>query len=812
MSIRPDVISSPRLNYDSVAFLRFISKPDEVRFVFVKYSKPVTCPGRHGYYESSHFEQLVKDIKPDDGEALGIYYALNPVNIGCHGRARNGLCDASATSSCKKSDVLQRRLMMIDVDPVREADCSASDAEKRHAHAVALSVRRDLLEAGWPRPVVVDSGNGYHLLFRIDMPVDDGGLVRDCLRALAAKYDTDKAKIDTKVHDAVRLAKLPGTMACKGQASSERPHRRSGCFNLPGKFEAVSREQLLQLAGVRQVEPPQPRTISSSPYTPPADNLISRARAYLAKMSPAISGENGRNQFLNACCRMVDDFALSREQAMPLMLEFNLRCKPPFSSHEIDDKLDSALEKIAARGGPSRSALGQLRSEPTCDRPQFVGYVPDFGLVADFYIRFRVDEPQAFGVPVFYFALWNQLNALPMIPDLLLRQLIWGANFDRNWKARLPKRKKLLGTLKPVVNNRTCSADNCMLHGTGVSHLHYVRYLKDFPVLKSFRPKNDVNHTEGNRFALYADDFKDLREKMQRNGSLFNVYWPAFVLGGSPKVGWTWSQQLLVAGMVRELTRTKASPGEGIKGEIIRHGMVAASNMTLRRVLCPILNPHHEYVVFAGNGRRKGRGYRIMGRTDKGWLSRTGRILPKSDPSGDSNKARRDCMRPFLTDLDSLCQELSLIPVGLLNGIWKDIGQLMDCLRTGRGQDWLEACTLRIFAPADWRQRWRQHFSDKLGFAWIPELPEDCTVNHRLNSPSGLGSAHAIKKFIEEHDWSQKQLAAKIANVTGRHCSVRRVERNLSKKGPTSEFVRDVEAVQSSLLRGDRTPPSSSDD
>jgi hypothetical protein len=794
-------ITQKRLSFDTLKFLNFVKDPSETHYIFVKGQEGEG--NLLGYYDPTHRSEVVNDIAPLDGKAKGIYWAINRIAPDSCPPLSNSISAATHTTAIRTKFISRRHILLVDIDCIRPKDCSSTDEEKDGAYLLARLIYRDLGKAGWPKPVVVDSGNGYQLLYRIDLPVEDDGLVRKCLRALAEQYDQGNLKIDTVVHDNNRVAKLPGTMACKGKSSEERPHRRSGFFNLPDRFDVVPRELLDKLAGSWQPTQPQPsskplqHSITSSP------DLVARARAYLTAMPPAISGQNGRNQFLNAACRMVDDFALCREQAMTLLAEYNTRCEPPFSGREVADKLDSALTKVAARGGPSRSKAGLAIAESPSSGPRFVGYVPDFTLVALSYFYCSRDLPVALGEIIFRFSLWNRLHDAPLIPDILMRQLVWGARHDKNWRARLAKKKNILGRLKPVKNNKVCSVERCMLHGTGVAHRHYADNWQKYPILESFRAKNDFCHIHSQRFLLFSDEFKELREQLQRKGQLLNGYCPAFVLGGSPKVGWTWSQQVLVFGMVRELTRTKSKPGTGITGEIVKGGMVAATSNGSRLVPCPLLDQATEYVAFAGNGKRKGRGYQIIGRTDKGWLHRSGYKLPVRHPSGDSDKKRRELMKPFLTDLEFLSRELGLVPAGVLNGKWKSMGQMMDCLRTGNGQDWLEECTLRIYAPADWRTRWRRYFSDKLGFDWIPETPEDYGRSESSEVPNSLGSSYAIRAWLEKVDWSQRQLAEQISVVTGRHCSVRRVERNLSSRGPSGDFQRDVATIQGKLHASD---------
>jgi len=790
-------IAQKRLSFDTLKFLAFVKGPSETHYLFVKGQEG---EGKLlGYYDPTHRSQVVNDIAPQDGKAVGIFWAINRIANDSGPPISNSISAATHSTAIRTKFISRRQILLVDIDVIRPKDCSSTDTEKQGAYLLARLIYRDLRESGWPKPVVVDSGNGYQLLYHIDLPVDDHGIVRNCLKALAEKYDQGNLKIDTLVHDAVRVAKLPGTMACKGKSCEDRPHRRSGYFKLPDRFEVVQRELLDKLAGSWQPTEPKPSLKPLQHSTTLSPEVIIRARAYLAQMPPAISGQKGRNHFLNAACRMVDDFALGREEAKTLLGEYNTRCVPPFNEKELADKLDSALAKVAARGGPSGSKAGLATAESPFSGPRFVGYIPDFTLVALHHFLFCCDKPVPLGNMIYRFILWHRLHACPHIPDLLVRQLVWGATYDKNWRSRLAEKKNIIGSLKPVENNKVCSAEKCMLYGTGTVHRHYYVHRDKYPILDFFRAKNDVNHIHGDRFLLYSDEHKELREQLQSKGWLFNAYCPAFVLGGSPKVGWTWPQQTLVFGMVRELTRAKSKPGTAITGEIIKCGMVPATSNGSRLVLCPLLSQTQEYVAFAGNGKRKGRGYQIIGRTNKGWLNRSGYVLParepSREPSRESNQKRRDLMRPFLTDLSFLSEELGLVPAGVLNGQWKSIGQMMDSLRTGNGQDWLEACTLRIYAPADWQMRWRKYFSEKLGFGWIPVCPESCALTAEPGDASRFDSAHAIRKWLSDMSWSQRYLAERITAVTGYKCSLRRVERNLSDKGPSPDFQKDVLSV-----------------
>lgn len=67
-----------------------------------------------------------------------------------------------------------------------------------------------------------------------------------------------------------------------------------------------------------------------------------RARAYLARIEPAISGKGGHNKTMYAAGCLIQKFRLTIEQAWPLILEYNERCVPPWRIQDIRRKLQEA--------------------------------------------------------------------------------------------------------------------------------------------------------------------------------------------------------------------------------------------------------------------------------------------------------------------------------------------------------------------------------------------------------------------------------------------------------------------------------------
>jgi hypothetical protein len=181
--------------------------------------------------------------------AKGVYIVVNPVKSALLARAANRIKRAGKGETTSDGDIEVRRWLLIDCDPRRPAGISATPSE----HEAAIQRSRDIYAMlhhtyGWPDPIAADSGNGSHLLYRIDLPLDDAGLVRRCLAALAAKFDDDTVTIDTGVFNPARIWKLYGTLACKGDSTPERSHRMSRILNTTNPLVVVPRSLLDALA------------------------------------------------------------------------------------------------------------------------------------------------------------------------------------------------------------------------------------------------------------------------------------------------------------------------------------------------------------------------------------------------------------------------------------------------------------------------------------------------------------------------------------------------------------------------------------
>lgn len=220
-----------------------------------------------------------------------LYYSLNPV-------------PHTLTKSATNRDVTSRRWLPIDLDPIKAAgfeDHPATDAEKELVAEAAQEITDHLAELGWPLPVLIDSGNGYHLLYRIDLPANDHGrqVVKAALQALRP-FHGHKAKVGFECCDARRILKLPGSMARKGDASDARPYRRVRLLQVPEPLEVVPTELLIELGRDDEAKPP-PVTVGT-PKQPSSrwSSLRGRATNGSARAYAAAALERERQRILTA--------------------------------------------------------------------------------------------------------------------------------------------------------------------------------------------------------------------------------------------------------------------------------------------------------------------------------------------------------------------------------------------------------------------------------------------------------------------------------------------------------------------------------
>ena len=124
-----------------------------------------------GYFDYEHI--------PDAAEAIGklrsyrgAYATVNPVNPDLLARACNRLRGITREATTADTDIIARRWLLVDCDPKRVSGVSSSDAEHEAAITMACKIRSGLSTSGWPDPILLDSGNGAQMMYRINLSVD----------------------------------------------------------------------------------------------------------------------------------------------------------------------------------------------------------------------------------------------------------------------------------------------------------------------------------------------------------------------------------------------------------------------------------------------------------------------------------------------------------------------------------------------------------------------------------------------------------------------------------------------------------------
>jgi hypothetical protein len=96
---------------------------------------------------------------------------------------------------------------------------------------------------------------------------------------------------------------------------------------------------------------------------PPVVSPFDRARAYLARIPGAVSGESGHTQTFMAATALVVGFALDEGEALALLMsDYNPRCDPPWTERELVHKVSSALKQSRRERGYLLHTTAEVRS------------------------------------------------------------------------------------------------------------------------------------------------------------------------------------------------------------------------------------------------------------------------------------------------------------------------------------------------------------------------------------------------------------------------------------------------------------------
>lgn len=225
------------------AALDLLHEPGEVFEVRIPKGKGQTLSG---YFDDTTKAALF--LARENGRHPGIYATLNPVDPVLIARGENVLQVSFTTTT--DAEITRRRWFVLDFDPKRPAGISSTQEELEKSRECAESVADWLSSIGWPQPYHASSGNGWHLLYRVDLPNDDETRINFefAVKMLSTIFSTPETIVDSTVFNASRIWKVYGTVSAKGSNTAERPHRVAMFERVPDKIELVTPEQIGNVA------------------------------------------------------------------------------------------------------------------------------------------------------------------------------------------------------------------------------------------------------------------------------------------------------------------------------------------------------------------------------------------------------------------------------------------------------------------------------------------------------------------------------------------------------------------------------------
>lgn len=278
------------------AALDIIHQPGDVFEVRIPKTKAGTLSG---YFNDTAIAAMA--IARENGKHQGIYVTVNPVKKSLIARMENVLSLSQVTTT--DAEIERRRWFLLDFDPIRPTGISSTDGEVEAARDSALRVVEWLTSLGWPEPLQASSGNGWHLMYRIDEPNDDAAKVdiEYATKMLSSIFTDSKVHVDPVVHNASRIWKVYGTLSAKGSHTADRPHRVAKLEYVPSELRLVERAQIENIArALRDAKSEEYKDMSGEYISDMTKWLTERGQTIVAGPSPMF-GNEGQKWLIDKC-------------------------------------------------------------------------------------------------------------------------------------------------------------------------------------------------------------------------------------------------------------------------------------------------------------------------------------------------------------------------------------------------------------------------------------------------------------------------------------------------------------------------------
>jgi len=229
------------MNLNTVKYTFELIKPNQLIEVRVIGSKTYS-----GYFRE--VDVLISELEKFEND--NVYFVLNEINEACYSREQKDKFYDKPKNTTSDNDIVSKQWLLIDVDTKRATGVSSTDEEKNKSKVIANKVYKYLRDIGFNDPICADSGNGFHFLYKIDLPndVESKDLQSNFLKVLDLYFSDEAAGIDKSVFNASRITKLYGTFARKGKSTTDRPHRQSMITKVPKEIKTTPKELIQRVA------------------------------------------------------------------------------------------------------------------------------------------------------------------------------------------------------------------------------------------------------------------------------------------------------------------------------------------------------------------------------------------------------------------------------------------------------------------------------------------------------------------------------------------------------------------------------------
>jgi len=199
-----DITESTFNETDARIFYRFLGhRPDEyTELRIIKWLPEGGGQVKQEFVQSE--EEFIRVLKNWNGKRQ-CYAGLNP----------------RKTKGGKMEHVARVTAILFDVDSDHPKNQPASDDELLKAEHRMKSLKEWIRLCGYSQPLVAMSGNGFHVIHKVNIEIDDD------TQSQLERYHHEAADDLDSMFDIPRIVKVPGTLSIKGVSSEERPHRLS---------------------------------------------------------------------------------------------------------------------------------------------------------------------------------------------------------------------------------------------------------------------------------------------------------------------------------------------------------------------------------------------------------------------------------------------------------------------------------------------------------------------------------------------------------------------------------------------------------